>query len=197
MCGSATWSTKAMPTAASKALPPRSSTDIPVEEASQWVLAAMPNVPTSSGRVVNMTRALHNDHHRWSGADCCVFICTKRSGNRACLPSSAMNVELVRWPSQRERRERMRAAGCPRLLLVENETPAPVITDPMEDWGRVPGDRSDLQARVQGLLPRAERADWGVPRLDEWGVLRFGGRQVTLPPLEARLARVLVEQFRG
>ena len=110
---------------------------------------------------------------------------------------SVVNVELVRWPSQRERRERLRLAGSPRLLLVENETPAPVVTDPMEDWVRLPVDRSDLQARVQGILARAERADWGMPRLDEWGVLRFGGRQVTLPPLEARLARVLVEQFRS
>ena len=60
MCGSATCSTKAMATAASKALPPRSRTAIPVPDASQWVLAAMPNVPTSSGRVVNMPRALHS-----------------------------------------------------------------------------------------------------------------------------------------
>ena len=108
-----------------------------------------------------------------------------------------MNVELVRWPSQRERRERLRLAGCPGCCWSRTRRPAPVVTDPMEDWVRLPVDRSDLQARVQGILARAERADWGMPRLDEWGVLRFGGRQVTLPPLEARLARVLVEQFRG
>ena len=108
-----------------------------------------------------------------------------------------MNVELVRWPSQRDRRERLRTSGHPRLLLVEADAPAPVVTDPLEDWVRLPADRSDLQARVQGIMARAERADWGVPRVDEWGVLRFGGRQVTLPPLEARLVRVLVEQFRS
>ena len=108
-----------------------------------------------------------------------------------------MNVELVRWPSQRDRRDRLRSSGHPRLLLVEGDTPAPLVTDPMEDWVRLPVDRSDLQARVQGIMARAERADWGAPRIDEWGVLRFGGRQVTLPPLEARLAAVLVEQFRS
>lgn len=108
-----------------------------------------------------------------------------------------MNVELVRWPAQRERRERLRAAGLPRLLLVDANSPAPIATDLLEDWARLPVERADLQARIQGILARAERAECGLPRLDEWGVLRYAGRQVTLPPLEARLARVLVEQFRG
>ena len=44
-------------TAASNALPPRSSTAIPAAEASQWVDATMPNVPRSSGRVVNVMRS--------------------------------------------------------------------------------------------------------------------------------------------
>jgi hypothetical protein len=34
-------------------LPPRSSTAIPVAEASQWVEETMPNEPRSSGRVAN------------------------------------------------------------------------------------------------------------------------------------------------
>ena len=41
--------------AASKALPPRSSTDIPAADASQWVDVTMPNVPRSSGLVVKFT----------------------------------------------------------------------------------------------------------------------------------------------
>ncbi|MCU1528592.1 MAG: hypothetical protein JWP75_2355 [Frondihabitans sp.] len=44
--------TKAPATAASKALPPRSSTDCAVDDASQWVDAAIPNDPFRSGRVV-------------------------------------------------------------------------------------------------------------------------------------------------
>jgi hypothetical protein len=43
-------------TAASNALPPRSSTAMPAADASQCVDATMPNVPRSSGRVVNSTR---------------------------------------------------------------------------------------------------------------------------------------------
>ena len=52
-CGSTTWSTKPAATAASKALPPFSSTDMPAADASQCVDATMPNVPASCGRVVN------------------------------------------------------------------------------------------------------------------------------------------------
>ncbi len=56
-CGSTTWSTKPAVTAASKALPPRSSTAIPAAEASQWVEETMPKVPRSSGRVANTPQA--------------------------------------------------------------------------------------------------------------------------------------------
>src|SRR5215831_8668938 len=52
-CGSTTWSVNPAATAASKALPPSSSTAIPAADASQCVEATMPKVPRSSGRVVN------------------------------------------------------------------------------------------------------------------------------------------------
>src|ERR1700752_2078528 len=52
-CGSTTCSTRPAATAASKALPPCSSTAMPAAEASQWVDATMPNVPASCGLVVN------------------------------------------------------------------------------------------------------------------------------------------------
>ena len=47
--GSATCSVNAVAHAASKALPPRSSTDMPTAEASQCVLATTPKVPVMSG----------------------------------------------------------------------------------------------------------------------------------------------------
>ena len=53
-CGSTTCSTKPAATAASKALPPFSSTAMPVWLASQWVEAQTPKLPMISGRVVNM-----------------------------------------------------------------------------------------------------------------------------------------------
>src|SRR5215467_14526480 len=52
-CGSTTCSTKPAAAAASKALPPDSRAARPAAEASQCVDATMPNVPASSGLVVN------------------------------------------------------------------------------------------------------------------------------------------------
>ncbi len=108
-----------------------------------------------------------------------------------------MDVELVRWPSQRQRRDQLVEARLPRLLLVEPESPAPVAVDPLEDWVRLPVDRNDLQARIDALTARGRDAGLLTPRLDQWGVLRFSGDQVSLPPLEARLAAVLVASFKG
>ncbi len=51
-CGSQTCRAKAVATAASKALPPRSRMPMPTAVAIQWVEATTPNVPTISGRVV-------------------------------------------------------------------------------------------------------------------------------------------------
>src|SRR5688572_30640651 len=54
MCGSTTCRTNAVDTAASKALPPLSSTAIPTADAIQCVLVTTPKVPTISGRVVKV-----------------------------------------------------------------------------------------------------------------------------------------------
>ena len=57
-CGSTTCNTKPPATAASKALPPRSSTPMAVCAASQCVEEATPKVPVISGRVVNAALAM-------------------------------------------------------------------------------------------------------------------------------------------
>ena len=63
-----------MATAASNALPPCSSTAIPAAEASQCVEATMPNVPASSGLVVNpgMSAMTRSSHLALSGPAQCV-----------------------------------------------------------------------------------------------------------------------------
>src|SRR3984885_13599870 len=53
-CGSTTCSVNAAATAASKALPPFSSIAMPTAVAIQWVVVTTPNVPSISGRVVNV-----------------------------------------------------------------------------------------------------------------------------------------------
>lgn len=106
-----------------------------------------------------------------------------------------VEVELVRWPVDEERRTRLAAEGHPRLLLVEDGVAAPVVGDPFEDWIRVPADEADVAVRVEGLRARIASLSDDEPALDPDGVLRFGGEWVSLPPVEARLMEALVERF--
>jgi two-component system, OmpR family, response regulator len=103
-----------------------------------------------------------------------------------------MDVALVRWPSQGDDVERLRAADRPRLLLVEPGARPPVATTCREDWVRLPADEGDVAARVDGVRRRAVAHGDPGPVLDEHGVLRHRGRWTALPPVEARLAAALV-----
>lgn len=104
-----------------------------------------------------------------------------------------MEVVLVRWPVEMVRRERFAEAGQPRLLLVEDDAEPPVGDDPLEDWMRVPASEIDVQARMATLAARARAV--AAPRLDVDGVLRFGSLWVSLPPVEARLTRAMLDRF--
>ncbi len=104
-----------------------------------------------------------------------------------------MDVVLVRWPLEEVRRATIAMEGRPRLLLVEDGARPPVGDDPLEDWVRVPASDIDVQARVATLAARAQAA--AAPRLDLDGVLRFGTLWVSLPPVEARLTRAMLERF--
>jgi hypothetical protein len=106
-----------------------------------------------------------------------------------------MDVVLLRWPLERERRERLVQEGRPRLLLVEHGDAPPVPADCLEDWIRVPAEESDVRVRVEGLARRYLGHQADVPELDCDGVLRLGGAWVSLPPVEARLMGALVERF--
>ena len=106
-----------------------------------------------------------------------------------------MDVVVVRWPAESDRRDRLRDAGTPRLLLVEEGAP-PTPQDCLEDWIRVPADDADLRARLDAVASRVEQhVVPDVPDLDVDGVLRFDGAWVSLPPVEARLASALIERF--
>ncbi len=106
-----------------------------------------------------------------------------------------MDVELVRWPEERRRRDRLRREGTPRLLLVDTHEPAPDPADCLEDWVRLPASDADVEARRRAVLVRARRHEAGAPALDDDGVLRLDDRWVALPPVEARLAAALVERL--
>ncbi len=85
-----------------------------------------------------------------------------------------MDVELLHWPGERQRRERLRANGRPRLLLVEHGVEPPTSSDLLEDWIRVPAARSDVRARIDGILRRAEFTADAEISIDDTGSLLPG-----------------------
>ena len=105
-----------------------------------------------------------------------------------------MDVAVVQWPRESERRAALAVALAPRLLLVEAGDP-PAIEDCLEDWVRVPATEEDMKARMAALSVRARRHVPSHPTLDRDGLLRYGGRWVSLPPVEARLTEVLLRRF--
>jgi two-component system, OmpR family, response regulator len=106
-----------------------------------------------------------------------------------------MNITLVRWPAEAQRLPQLREDRVPRLLLVDEQAPPPIVADEFEDWVRLPAPSQDLRARVEGLSRRAEAAGQCRPEIDEHGVVRFNGAHTAVPPVEARLAEVLIDDF--
>jgi hypothetical protein len=125
----------------------------------------------------------------------CGAVHPSETNEKRSIPTvTYVKVSLVRWPTESDRREALRQAGEPRLLLVEQGAP-PVPADHREDWIRLPADDVDLRVRVEALRRRLGAESPGTPGLDDDGVLRVGDRWVALPPVEARLAGVLVDRF--
>lgn len=108
--------------------------------------------------------------------------------------SGAVDVVLLRWPADGDRRAQLHDAGRARLLLVEGSAPPPAVLDELEDWIRLPAAEADLQARIAVLAARAPRAT-AAPEIDEDGLVRFDGRWVSVPPVEARLMGALIGRY--
>ncbi|MGV3760150.1 MAG: helix-turn-helix domain-containing protein [Actinomycetota bacterium] len=104
-----------------------------------------------------------------------------------------MDVVLLRWPADGDRRAQLHDAGRARLLLVEGGAPPPEVLDDLEDWIRLPAAEADLQARIAVLAARAPRT--AAPEIDDDGLIRFEDRWVSLPPVEARLMTALIARF--
>ncbi|NND03085.1 MAG: helix-turn-helix domain-containing protein [Acidimicrobiia bacterium] len=102
-----------------------------------------------------------------------------------------MDVELIHWPEQLERRNRLASRQRPRLLLVAPEAEPPRSTDLLEDWVRLPAKDRDVRARVRDLHQRVAGLVTSTPEVDGDGVLRHAGRTVALSELHRRITRVL------
>ncbi len=105
-----------------------------------------------------------------------------------------MDVALVSWPDEEQRRLDLRERGRARLLLVQAEAPAPIASDPLEDWIRMPVDEHDMRARIEGLTLRAGSSERATLRLDEDGLLHQGEEWVALPTIEGRLVTALMHK---
>jgi len=105
-----------------------------------------------------------------------------------------MDVTLIRWPDEEEHRLALASVGIPRLLLVDQGAGPPAVSDPTEDWIRLPARDEDVRARVRSLLIRAGEWAKGSPRVDSDGVLVVGTAHLPLPPVEARLTELLLEK---
>lgn len=105
-----------------------------------------------------------------------------------------MDVELLRWPEDEERRRELGLRGRPRLLLVSPDAVPPLIVDQTEDWVRLPAPPADVAARVRALSERALVRDDDRPVLND-RLLRRGGAWVALPPTEALVVGVLLDRY--
>lgn len=121
------------------------------------------------------------------------FTPLKQPGNRDFLPSLVVEVVHLRWPEEGARRDSLLRAQRPRLLLLEHGVAPPAQTDCLEDWIRLPATDADARARSEALAARGRRHLGGVSI--ESGVVRRGEAWVSLSPLEARLASVLIERM--
>jgi hypothetical protein len=108
-------------------------------------------------------------------------------------PIGAAQVQLVRWPRDRERRSALAEAGQPRVLLVAEDVDPPALDD-LEDWIRVPADELDLFTRMRRLAVLAGQAS-RPPELVDGVILRHGEAAVLLGETDAALARLLIDRI--
>jgi two-component system, OmpR family, response regulator len=118
-----------------------------------------------------------------------------RAGEQRRSPArGASGVVLVHWPQEHEQLLGLRAAGTPRLLLLEHDVDPPQPVDCAEDWLRVPADDRDVRARIAALLARCSHHGPPAEARGD-GVVRVGTDWVVLSPIEDRLATLLVHRF--
>lgn len=103
-------------------------------------------------------------------------------------------VEIVRWPEEAERLARLREAGRPRLLVVDETSGPPVAVDCLEDWVVAGASDREIDTRRRALMQRA-RLHAVSPHIDGDGLLHFRDRWVSLSPVEQSLASALLERF--
>jgi hypothetical protein len=108
---------------------------------------------------------------------------------------SGRDAEILQWPADAERRELLRRAGIPRLLVLEAGEVPPAPADDLEDWIWLPTDERDLFSRLRDLSGRSTGSALGAGTVvvREDGTAWIAGQPLTLPPAEAALLRCLAD----
>jgi hypothetical protein len=70
-------------------------------------------------------------------------------------PSAVSAVAVLRWPADSTVRTVLRAAGLPRLLIVDRATAGPSDADEWEDWIDAASPPADIELRRRTLAGRA------------------------------------------
>lgn len=111
-------------------------------------------------------------------------------------PSLDLEVELLHWPAEADRRFTLAAAGVPRLMMLEPGTAPPRSWADDEDWVRLPASPEDLAARARGLQAVAS-PDRSAPPvvLDADGVVVGVDATVQLTGAGAELLVVLLDRW--
>ncbi|QYG91186.1 winged helix-turn-helix transcriptional regulator [Iamia sp. SCSIO 61187] len=106
-------------------------------------------------------------------------------------------IAVLRWPTDAEIRDGLVADGTPRILVVEDDAPPPLVWDRHEDWVRAGSGRAEVEARSARLAARPAEPRPGpvVPMLDADGIVRTAdGEWAAIPPVEARLLAPLLDR---
>lgn len=115
--------------------------------------------------------------------------------------TAEVEVAVLHWPAEAEERWRLAHEGRVRLLLVAAQAASPEVSDPLEDWVRLPASDSDIEARLRGLAARRRRLEAGSsapegvgpPMVDDDGRIHLGAQWIALSNTEAAMMTALVE----
>lgn len=102
-------------------------------------------------------------------------------------------IKFVRWPAERDVRERCKDLRHLCLLIVEHGAPPPEHLSRYEDWVRPPIVQEDLEARVRQLAARAVLN--AKPVLDPAGMLYFKDSSVTLSSTQCEMVEPLISRY--
>jgi hypothetical protein len=104
-------------------------------------------------------------------------------------------VVVLTWPDEEQKRQQLRDAHVPRLLIVPPDATPPRETDYLEDWARTTADAIEIHSRLSALAARARVTQLSPPTVDESGIIHFGDSWISLGPIEAKLAQALSHKF--